>query len=239
MRSHGIVLHALRYGDSQLIVDVFTERAGTVSFLLRQSRQGKAGVKASMWQPLSLVEVVWESRLKASLQKPRELVLWQPWHNLPFHPVKAAMSLYLGEFLHHALRHEQENVSLFHYLVNALSWFDETETAYVNFHIVFLLHMTRFLGFMPSVENWEKGAYFDLQAATFTPTRPFHPHFLEPEEAALVPKFLRMDIRSMRAVGLNGAIRRRVLEIVSIFYRLHVPEFPELKSLDVLTEVFA
>jgi DNA repair protein RecO (recombination protein O) len=47
-----------------------------------------------------------------------------------------------------------------------------------------------------------------------------------------------MDLRSMRAVGLNRAIRQRVLEIVTEFYRLHVPEFPELRSLAVLAEVF-
>jgi len=238
IRSRGIVLHSLRYGDSQVIVSIFTELAGTVSFIVRQPRSGRRGVKASAWQALSLVEVAWESRLNANIQKAKELTLWQPWRSLPFEPTKAAVSLFLGEFLSHALRSEQENQTLFEFMVNSLSWFDESEEHFTNFHIVFLLHLTRFLGFLPNVDDWHEGSLFDLQGAMFVDEVPTHIYYLNPEEAALVPKFLRMNIRSMQAVGLNGAMRHRALEIVEEFYRLHIPEFPELRSLEVLTEVF-
>lgn len=232
MHSYGLVLRAVRYGDTQVIVNVFTEAAGTVPFIVR-------GAKASTWQPLSLVEVVWDEHARTNLHKPRELTLWRPWRTLPFQPDKAAMSIFLGEFLGQALRTEQANGQLFDYIVNALTWFDESDRNYVNFHIVFLLHLTQFLGFLPNVDDWHEGCFFDLEAATFTRTRPSHVHYLNPDEAALVPKFLRMNIRSMRAVGLNGAMRHRALEIVAAFYRLHIPEFPELQSLSVLAEIFA
>lgn len=236
--SHGIILHSLRYGDAQIIVTIFTEEAGTIPFIVRQPRNGRRGVRASAWQPLSLVEVVWEPRPNVRLQKPKELTLWQPWRSLAFEPAKTAMSLFMGEFLSYALRGEQENKALFDFLRNGLTWFDESEVHYANFHIVFLLHLTRFLGFFPNVDEWHEGSFFDLQAASFTDSQPLHRHYLNPEESALVPKFLRMNIRSMQAVGLNGVLRRRALEIVTEFYRLHIPEFPELKSLDVLTEIF-
>ena len=238
MRSHGIVLHSLRYGDHRIIVDIFTEAAGVVPFIVPQSRNGRSGVKASAWQPLALVEVEWQPNVKTALQRPKELSLWQPWRTLMIEPRKTAMSLFLSEFLYHALHREQENRPLFEFVVNALSWFDEREDQFVNFHIVFLLHLTRFLGFLPNVEDWEEGCFFDLQAATFSRVRPYQIYYLEPEEATLVPKFLRMDLRSMRAVGLNHSLRHRALEIVTEFYRLHIPEFPESRSLEVLAEVF-
>lgn len=238
VHTHGLVLRAVRYGDSQVIVTVFTEAQGTVPFIVRRPRSGKGGSPSVLWQPLTLVEVVWDHQLRRSLQQPRELSLWQPWRSLPFDPYKAAMSLYLGEFLGYALRAESANVPLFDYVVNALSWFDESVQHYVNFHIVFLLHLTRFLGFQPNVDDWQEGSYFDLAAASFSMSRPLHTHYLEPAESSLVPKFLRMNIRSMQAVGLNGAMRRRALEIVTEFYRLHIPEFPAMKSLDVLAGLF-
>ena len=239
MRTYGIVLHTVRFSDTQLIADVFTEAAGTVSFIDRMPRAGRASVKSSIWQPLSLVEIVWEHRPKLNLQRPREVSLWVPWRQLPFEPAKTAMALFLGEFLYYALRHEQENPLLFQYLTHALRWLDEAPGNYANFHIVLLLHLTRFLGFMPLAEDWNPGDFFDLQAATFVAQRPVHPHYLEPTEAAVVPKFLRMDFRSMRGVGLNGEGRRRILQLITEFYRLHVPDFPEQRSLGVLAEVFA
>lgn len=238
MHCYGIVLHTLRYGDSQLIVDIFTQSAGLVSFLVRLPRNGRAGVRASTCQPLALVEVVWEQRPQASLQKPKELTLWRPWRSITLNPYKAAMGLFLSEFLYHALRREQENEMLFDFVNHALSWFDESEKHYANFHIIFLMHLTRFLGFLPNIDDWQEGCFFDLQSATFTRARPLHILYLNPEEAALVPKFLRMDLRSMQAVSLNRAIRQRALQIVTDFYRLHIPEFPQLHSLEILAEVF-
>ena len=239
MHSHGIVLRSLRYGDQQVILDIFTEVAGTVSFIVRQPRGGKKGARASTWQPLSLVEVLWEPRPKAALQKPQELTLWQPWRDLPFQPTKAAMGLFLSEFLSHALRSEQENGPLFDFLVSSLQWLDEANRRYANFHVVFLLHLSRFLGFMPNADDWEPGAFFDLQAASFTLSRPLQPFYIDAEESSLVSKFLRMDYRTMRAIGLNGAGRRRTLQLIVLFYRLHIPEFPELRSLEVLADVFS
>lgn len=236
--SHGIVLRSLRYGDSHIIVSIFTEAAGTVDFILRSTSRSRSGVKASAWMPLSLVEVVWEPRQKAGLQNVRELTLWRPWRSIPFQPSKSAIALFLGEFLGHVLRKEPSDAQLFAFVTGSLEWLDESEAHFANFHIVFLTKLARFLGFMPNADEWHAGALFDLESATFVGAVPPHPYYLEATEAALVPKFLRMNLRSMQNVGLNGAMRRRALEIALLFYRLHIPELPELKSLAVLGDVF-
>ena len=112
-QSRGIVLHALRYGDNQIVVSVFTETCGTVSFMLRQPQSGKRnGPRAVMWQPLTLIDVTWEAS-RNSIQKPREWSLSLPWRSIPFNPHKAAIALFLGEFLFRALRNEAANPSLF------------------------------------------------------------------------------------------------------------------------------
>ena len=105
-----------------------------VPFIVPQSRIGRNGIKASAWQPLALVEVAWQPNVKTALQRPKELSLWQPWRTLTIEPRKTAMSLFLSEFLYHALRREQENRPLFEFVTNALSWFDERDDQFVNFH---------------------------------------------------------------------------------------------------------
>ena len=107
-----------------------------------------------------------------------------------------------------------------------------------SFHLVFLLRLTRFLGFMPNVETTQPGYYFDLRSSDFTAEQPLHPDFLEPRDAALVPLLMRMRYDNMRFFKFSGADRSRMLEYINLYYRLHLPSFPELKSLAVLKELF-
>ena len=74
--------------------------------------------------------------------------------------------------------------------------------------------------------------------ACFVSSSPSRHAYLEPQEADLIPLFMRMNYDTMRFFAMNRLERGRYLEVLDEYYRLHVPEFPELKSLDVLKEVF-
>lgn len=237
-QSKGIVLHALRYNDTHLIVTVFTEKYGAVPFLLRDYAGNGKRRHASSWQALSEVEVVWDSQVNRSLQKPKEWILMHPWKSLPFHPVKATMCLFLGEFLHYALRNEHENRTLYVFLTEALQWFDASEDSFANFHVFLLLRMTTFLGFAPNVEAWKAGYFFDLRESVFTDKKPLHQQFLDPEEARLVPLFWRMKLKLLHEIQLNGNTRRRLLEVLTMYYEIHIPEFPSTNGLKIFAEMF-
>lgn len=228
----GIVLSAVGYADNKVVVNVLTETEGSVGFIVRRGR----GARAAVWQPLSVVNVVWHMR-GSGLQTPREISVARPWRSIPYSPNKAAMAMFLSEFLTHALRHEPHGEGLMAWLEASLAWLDAADADYANFHAVLLLKLTRFLGFAPNVGGWHEGAFFDLQAAEFTAVQPLHPDYLEADEAALVPALLRLGYGLMRRVRLDGASRRRLLDVIVWFYRLHVPGFGELRSLDVLSDV--
>ena len=149
------------------------------------------------------------------------------------------MALFLAEFLCRALKHEADNGPLFSYVLYSLEWLDASERAFSNFHLVFITRLTRFLGFYPNVEAWHEGDFFDMANACFVPSRPLHHACLEPREAALIPLFMRMNYDSMRFFAMNRLERERYLEVLNEYYRLHIPEFPALKSPEVLKEVFA
>ena len=92
---------------------------------------------------------------------------------------------------------------------------------------------------MPNADDAKPGNYFDLRASCFTSQQPAHPDFLNPTDAAVVPKLLRMRYDTMRFFRFNGAERSRLLEYINLYYRLHVPNFPELKSLAVLKSLWS
>ena len=238
-RSHGIVLHRLNYNDRSDIMCVYTRDHGAVSFLVRRATRGRGGKQTAALGALTLIDIEWEEHGAASLQRPQEMTLWQSWTTLPYHPHKAAMSLLLAEFLYRALRSEQANTALFDYMCNALQWLDMAERDFANFHVVFLTHLTRYLGFQPNLEDWHEGTYFDLRTACFVEIPPMHHDYLQPGEASQLPLLLRVDVRSMSRLQWNGQFRNRALRLLAYYYRLHLPEFPEVRSIDILTEVFS
>ena len=235
----GVVLRTVKYGDNTLIADVYTETRGTVSFAVKLPRSRKSSLRGVMFRPLSVLEIDFEYRLRTGLQRISDVRFAYAYTSLPYHPYKASIALFLSEFLCRVLKNESENAPLFAYLTYSLQWLDAAERAFSNFHLVFIPRLTRFLGFYPNVEDYHAGDFFDMQNACFVSSPPGHHAFLRPDEAAVIPLFMRMNYDSMRFFVMNRRDRDRYVEVLNDYYRLHVPEFPELKSLDVLKEVFS
>ena len=98
------------------------------------------------------------------------------------------------------------------------------------------MRLSRFLGFYPNLQ--EEGDYFDLRSAVFCSTAPVHHDFLMPQEASHIRLLMRMDFPTMYLFRLSRMERARVLEILLTYYRLHLPDFPELRSVSVLQEIY-
>lgn len=235
----GVVLRTVKYGDNALIADVYTRSRGLVAFMVKLPRSRKSPLRGVLFRPLSMLEIDFEYRRKAELQRMSDVRLACTYVSLPYHPYKSSIGLFLAELLSRVLRHEGENEPLFAYLTHSLQWLDAAEHAFSNFHLVFVTRLTRFLGFYPNVEDYHAGDWFDMQNACFVSVQPMHRDCLRPDEAAAIPRLLRMNYDTMRFFALNRHERRRYIEVLNDYYRLHVPEFPELKSLDVLREVFS
>jgi len=237
-KTQAIVLHALKYGETRLIVDMFTREHGRLSFIVSMPKSQKGKVKKQFFQPLTMLEIEVDVRPRLQLQKLADVRLLTAYSSIPFHPEKLAISLFVAEFLYHALRGEQQNVLLFYYVQNSMIWLDEREGSFANFHLVFLMRLSRFLGFYPNLEHYRSGCYFDLRDSVFTEQVPLHRDFLMPDETSKIQLMMRMDFPTMHLYRLNHKERNRLLEVALTYYRLHLPDFPELRSLSVLQEMY-
>lgn len=238
MLMKAIVLHTLKYSDESIIAHLLTERCGCIGMMVRISRSRRAAVRHTLFQPLALLDVEWNDRPRASLQRPRAVQTAFPFSSIPYDPHKTAIALFLAEFLYHAVRNEPETNAIFEYVARSVEWLDTCRSGFANFHLVFLLRLTRFLGFMPNASEAHPGDWFDLRASCFVRQRPLHSDCLSPSDASLVPKLLRMRYETMHVFRFSGDERSRLLERINEYYRLHVPDFPELKSLAVLRDIF-
>jgi len=238
-KTQAIVLHTLKYGESRLIVDLFTRSHGRLSFIVSVPKSAKGKVKIQYFQPLTILEAEADIRPTLQLQKLKDVRLAMPFASIPFNPHKLAISLFVEEFLYVALRGEQQNEPLFDYVVSSIGWLDSQETDFSNFHLVFLMRMSRFLGFYPNLEGYAKGCYFDLRESVFADSAPLHHDYLPPQEAKKILLMMRMDYPTMRLYRMSHGERNRLLEVVLRYYQLHLPDFPEMKSLSVLKDLYA
>ena len=237
-KTQAIVLHAIKYGETRLIVDMFTKVFGRQAFIVSIPKTPKGKVKKQFFQPLTILEIETDIRPRQQLQKLHDVRLAAPFASIPFEPDKLAISLFVAEFLYYALRSEQRNELLYEYLENSIVWLDGQQSSFANFHLVFLLRLTRFLGFYPNLDDYKDGDYFDLRESVFMPMPPVHRDFLHPEEAQKVQLMMRMDCPTMHLFRMSHQERNRLLEVSLKYYRLHLPDFPEMKSIEVLQALY-
>ena len=235
----GIVLRTVKYGDHSLIIDLFTDSHGRQSFITTIRRTKRTAPSVSLWQPLSMVELCADLRTGArQLPRPTDVRTYYTYTNLPYSPVKSTLALFLAEFLCAALYEEKENPPLYQYVESSLQWLDtvQSPTSTANFHLAFLMHLSRFIGIYPNLERPDR--YFDLLAGSYCDRQPPHAHYLRDGEARALPTLFRMDYPTMHLYRLSRGERQRILHVLNEYYRLHIPNFPELKSLEVLQEVY-
>lgn len=237
-RTRAIVLRTIKYGDAKIIVDMLTEECGRVTFV--QSRPGsrRATVGTRSLQPLTLVEIVFDFRPNSAMQRAREIAVTSPFTSIPFDERKLSIALFVAEFTCHATRSEQRNVPLFSFVADSVMWLDACREPFANFHIIYMMHLTRFIGFFPNLSHVAAGEYFDMRNGCFSVERPLHDDFLKPADAAKITLLMRFNYASMHLLAMSHDERNRCTSLIIGYYRLHVPNFPHLKSFDVLREVF-
>ncbi|MBO7115749.1 MAG: DNA repair protein RecO [Prevotella sp.] len=237
-KTEGIVLHSFKYGESKIIVDMFTRKMGRLSFIVTVPKTAKGRLKKQYFQPLTLLEITTDVRQRVQLQKLSEARLLTPYVSIFTSPEKLAIALFVAEFLCHSLRSEQHNEPLFDYIADSVQWLDASTEGYANFHLTFLIRLSRFLGFYPNLEGYEEQAIFDLRSGCFSMQVPTHSDFLQPSEARLIHLMMRMDFQTMHLFRLSRHDRHRIMDVLMQYYRQHLPDFPEMKSLAVLQDLW-
>ena len=188
---------------------------------------------------MTLLDFEYDFRQRSNLQRIKDVRVSLPYSSIPIDPAKSCISLFLSEFIYYATRNEQENPTLFTYISTSLEWLDNAYEDFANFHLVFMMRLGKFLGFHPFLEDFTPGCFFDLRNGCFTLSMPLHADFLNAADAGHLYNLMRMNFDTMKLFKLSHDDRNRITEIVLRYYKLHLPNMPELQSFDILREVFA
>ena len=239
----GIVLRSVKYGETSLIVTLFTSLFGLQSYIINGVRTAsqKGSNKANLFQPPAILDmVVYHNELK-QLNRIREYK-WAVLYQQLFSDVKKnAVALYMTELLTRCLRQPETNEDLFHFAEDAFLHLDEASSSIAaNFPLFFALQLPAFFGFGIHDNYSDKRPFLDLQEGEFTAERPAHPHFLDEKQSSVTSDFLKTRIPAeLEHIRLNQEFRRNLLLAYEKYYAFHVHEFGSLKTLPVLREILS
>lgn len=230
-----IVLSALKYSDSSLIVKCYTQEEGLKTYLIRGILKAKkGGLKVAYFQPLTQLNIQASHNTKGNLNSIKEVQITYPYKSIYKDIVKQSVVLFLSEILSNSIQEEEENKPLFEYLENALIWLDAHDKI-ANFHLLFLLNLTRFLGFYPDVSDNEG---FDLLEGNFT-NLTSQKNVISGPNFYQFKKLLGIDFDGIEQVSFNKSERQVVLQIIIRYFELHLGGFRKPKSLQILETVFS
>lgn len=231
-----IVFGAIKYGEADLIVSCFTEKKGLRSYLLRGVRKSKKGkFRSSLFQPLTQLELVASHKDRGTLETMKEAKLLSTYHSLHTDVVKSAVVFFLSEVLRNSIREEETNPALFEFLETSLQHFDQEEN-FANFHLLFLLKLTRYLGFYPDDSESDKEV-FNMLDGTFQEVET-NDYCIYGENLDLLKRLLGTNFDALPTVKLNQSSRSAFVSMMLIYYELHLQGFRKPKSLVVLNEIF-
>ena len=233
-KTRGIVLHSIKYGESGLITTIYTEGFGRMSFILQGIHGKKSSVKANLLRQLSLLEMEVDFKQGRELQRVRELKIGTPFIALPYEIAKSSQAMFLSELLHKVLREEESRPELFEFLYHSIQVLDLMEEGIANFHLIFLLQLTRYLGFAPTNNYSVSNNYFDMMAGKFTVFPPEHPWFVKSPESGLLSQLFGLNYKSAAEFKPDQSFRQNILTLILEYYGLHIGNKLNIKSLEVL-----
>ncbi|MCZ4245286.1 DNA repair protein RecO [Pedobacter punctiformis] len=235
----GIVLKTTNYSETSVVVQVFTDKFGMQSYLINGVKKPRSKVKMNMLQSLHLLDMVVYHKANTNIQRIAEIRQTPVFKTIPYDVIKSSITIFLNEVLYKSIRQQSADESLFDYIFNSIAWFDESTEINPNFHLSFLLKLTRFLGFSPNDKHRNDQNYFDLQEGEFVSRPPVHSHYLELDDALRFISLFNLPLEKIFEIKFSNIQRRFLLDKILVFYTLHTASFGEVQSHKILETLLA
>ncbi len=239
-KTKGIVLRSIKYGETSLVVTIFTELFGVQTYMVNGVRTTKKSPgKANHFLPAALLDLVVYHHPARSMQRIREFGWAFLYNDLLSSVVKNSIASYMVELLQKCLKQPEANSELFNFCEESLIKLDESDKPVAaNFALFFTVQLPHFFGFRMSDNYSPETAIMDLAEGHFVTHPPHHLHFIEGENAALTSQLLKvMQPYELEDIKLNQDTRRNLLLKYQEYYALHLSDFGQMKTLMVLHEV--
>ena len=236
-KTRGVVLHQVKYSESSIITKIYTEEFGIQSYLVRGVRKKGSKIKPGLFQALSLVEMVVYYKRKNNIQHIKEIKSALPFTTIPFDIIKSTIAIFINEILYKTLKEEEANPALFIFIFNSIKYFDIKKDNFNDFHLLFIIQLSKYIGFFPKENYSSRNKIFDLSEGIFIDTIPAHAHFIKDPLCHYLSEYLSLNFEGLDQNKIPPALRKELPERLLEYYKLHIESFGDLKSYPVLKTI--
>jgi len=237
-KTRGIVLHQLKYSETSLIVKIYTEVLGLQTYMVKGARSKRSAFRNSLFQPMTLLELVVYYREKKELQHLREAEISEPFHAISSDLRKSTIALFLSEILMKSVNEGEANDEMFDFISSSLHFLDIQEEGIELFHLFFLLKLSLYMGFYPRGNPKEDGSFFDLREGKFCGLLPSHSDYLEKSLSKNLYLLSNMQAGELATIHLDKISRNDLLNAILLYYQIHLSGLGTIRSAEILREVF-
>ena len=234
-KTKGIVLHTVKYSETSVISKIYTEKLGLVSYIIKGVRSAKSTSKAVLLQPLTLLEMEVSHRENKQLQFIKEFRRDYVYRSIPFDTLKSTVAIFLLELISKSIREHEQNSEMFEFIHESLCVLDKSEKLNPDFHLLFLVHFTRHLGFVPHGNFSDKNAFFEMTEGMFIQQQS-ELNIMGKNESRLLNELINTNPFSSIPLKINRQERKLMLGNLVRYYQLHLENF-SLKSPEILEEI--
>lgn len=232
--TRAIILRQTKYSESSIILKAFTEHSGIESYILHGVRKKNKKTGMAVLQPMTLVSLVSVSSSKSELKLIREIHPVSPYSSIPFDVTKSSVLIFLNEILNQVLKVESPDETLFTYLFHSLEFFDQYDGPVANYHLLFLLQLTKYLGIYPRNNFTSTHQWFDVGQGEFTHKSAHIDDSFADETGKYLSLLLKSDFHELEALLIPHTVRVSINALLLSYYKYHIPGFRDLKSVEVI-----
>ncbi len=218
-KTRGIVFRFTRFKETSIIVTIFTEHFGLQTYIVNGVRSKSAKNRIALYQPLTLLNLVVYHRENANIERIKEISCLHPYRSIMADVKKSTLAMFLNELLNKTVKDESHAGEIFQFLCESLISLDTMAEGYENFHLIFMLKLCRYLGFGVYNLNEVLGG-----------------RVTDPETEKILNDLLKADYHT--PLKINNTERRLLLELLLKFYAEHMENLGEIRSVQVLRDVF-
>ena len=214
-KSKAITLTYIKQGESSIISKIFTEKHGLQSFIVKGVRSKKAKKKLGLFQPLQLVDINATLIPKKGLQYLAEITIIETISTDKINMNKNFLAIFIAEISSKVLQENEQNSGLFKFVWEIKQKLYNANTIDENFALLFMLNLSKYLGFFPSTENIN-APFFNLETGEFS-GKAFNLNIYLTEEKTTIIKHLLLG----KKINIPQELKSELLKDIIQYFRLH------------------